>query len=178
MIVLGALCAWSAVGAWLWFKPDAVPTFADGYLIDKWERELAEDDRKRSVAGLTCKVDSVFSGRSLYGKDVFGRRYNIGIADIAIPEYLANFARKRLGELVQDKQVRVEVYTVVPDLGVIGAVFLDDMNVGAQLVSEGLAVSPPHMEVKSPSYRTAVLMAAQRSAILGNRGFWEPPARR
>lgn len=178
LIVLGALCAWSAVGAWLWFKPDTVPTFADDYLIDKWERELAEDDRKRPVAGLTCEVNSIFSGRSVYGKNVFGQRYNIGIADIAIPEYLMNPARRRLEELVRGKQVRVEVYTVVPDVGVIGTVFLDDMNVGAQLVSEGLAVAPSNVEVKSPSYRTAALVAAQKNAILAHRGFWEPPASR
>ncbi|MFT4589696.1 MAG: hypothetical protein ACI9VS_003232 [Candidatus Binatia bacterium] len=172
MIILATLAAWCALGAWLWAKPDTVPTFADDYLVDKWEREEAEDNRKRFVVRLTCEVNAVFSGRSFYGKDVFGRRYNIGIADVAIPHELASDAKKRLEALVRDKMVRVEVYKVVPDAGVIGSIFFDDLNVGTQLVSEGLALAQPNKIQVGPSYRTSDLVAAQKSAMRENRGFW------
>ena len=135
---------------------------------------MAEANRVRVVVGLTCEVNSVFSGRSFFGKNIYGRRYNIGIADITIPEYLASTAKRRLDELVRGKLVRVEVYSTVPEGGVIGSVFVDDMNVGSQLVSEGLALAPPHMIQLGPSYRTSDLAAAQKTAMRENRGYWKP----
>ena len=172
LIILGALGFWSAVGACLWFDPDRVPTFADDYLVDKWERELADSDRSRAVGRVTCEVKSVFSGRSFMGETVFGRRYNIGVVGIAVPNNLVPEAKRRLQELVQNQHVRIEIHTIVPDGGVVGSVFLEGRDIGAQLVSEGLAVTTPQMRAKSPSHRSEVLVAAQKKALSESAGFW------
>ena len=57
---------------------------------------------------------------------------------------------RRLRQLIQDEQVRVEVHEVVPNVGVKGQVFVGDLDVGAQMVAEGLALAVPAALTNSP----------------------------
>jgi endonuclease YncB( thermonuclease family) len=91
---------------------------------------------------------------------------------IAVPNNLVPEAKRRLQELVQNQHVRIEIHTIVPDVGVVGSVFLEGRDIGAQLVSEGLAVTTPQMRAMSPSHRSEVLVAAQKKAISESAGFW------
>ena len=89
------------------------------------------------------RVTRVADGDTLTMKTADGRALRIRLAEIDTPEKgepFANRARTELNRMVRDRDIAVRLFDVDSYGRIVGRVYVDDLDVNAALVEQGLAV--------------------------------------
>lgn len=127
------------------------------------------------AASLFGKVIDVSSGDVI---TVFNmnRPVRVRLLGIDAPEMDQTFgdvAKKHLADLVHDKSVLVEYSGIAADHSVAGRVLLNEMDIGAQMIRDGVAwLDPNHVNRLSATDRE-IYQQSEQAARSERRGLWE-----
>ncbi|MDJ0928174.1 MAG: thermonuclease family protein [Gammaproteobacteria bacterium] len=89
-----------------------------------------------------ARVTRVYDGDTFAATTAANQRIRVRLAEIDAPEKgqpWSNRARRRLTELVDGRDVSIRLFDVDTYGRIVGRIFVDDIDVNALLVAEGLA---------------------------------------
>lgn len=140
-----------------------------------------------AVAALCCLCTEV-QAASMYGKVIdvssgdvitiynLNRPVRVKLLGIDAPELdqaYGDVAKKHLADLVHDKSVVVEYSGIAADRSVAGRVLLNDADIGAQMIRDGVAWFDPNNLSRLSATDRDVYQQSEQAARSERRGLWQ-----
>ena len=140
-----------------------------------------------AVAALCCLCTEV-KAASMFGKVIdvssgdvitiynLNRPVRVKLLGIDAPELDQAFgevAKKHLSDLVHDKSVVVEYSGIAADGSVAGRVLLNDADIGAQMIRDGVAWFDPNNLSRLSATDREVYQQSEQAARSERRGLWQ-----
>ena len=140
------------------------------------------------LCAFLCTSAVAVKASSIYGKVVevnsgdvitifnLNRPVRVKLLGVAAPEFnqaFSDVAKKHLSDLLFEKSVLVEYAGIASDHSLIGRVLLNDADIGAQMIRDGVAwFDPNHGNRLSESDRE-VYQQSEQAARSEKRGLWQ-----
>ena len=127
------------------------------------------------AASLFGKVVDVASGDviTIYNLNRPVRVKLMGVAAPEMNQAFGDVAKKHLADLVFEKSVLVEYAGIAPDSSLTGRVLLNDADIGAQMIRDGVAWFDPTSGNRLSANDREIYQQSEQAARTEKRGLWQ-----
>src|ERR1043166_4994983 len=127
------------------------------------------------AASLFGKVVDVASGDviTIYNLNRPVRVKLMGVAAPEMNQAFGDVAKKHLADLVFEKSVLVEYAGIAPDSSLTGRVLLNDADIGAQMIRDGVAWFDPTTGNRLSANDREIYQQSEQAARTEKRGLWQ-----
>src|ERR1044072_1320207 len=130
-----------------------------------------------AAASLFSKVVDVASGDviTIYNLNRPVRVKLMGVAAPEMNQVFGDVAKKHLADLVFEKSVLVEYAGIAADSSLTGRVLLNDADIGAQMIRDGVASFDPTTGNRLSATDREIYQQSEQAARTEKRGLWQQP---